>query len=153
MITKRLILALLIVITAITVGCKKYPDGPLISFRTAKHRLLGTYNLTKYTVNGVDSLSMFNDSIPLTLRLWYDPVDDVYRGFATWYIGKGNYTVINSYWKLIDKNKEISFSYVYGYNGNVLYNITWTILRLTNKETEWTVTNNGKEYFMALEKQ
>jgi hypothetical protein len=31
----------LIIIASITAGCKKYPDGPLISLRSAKGRLFG----------------------------------------------------------------------------------------------------------------
>ncbi len=31
-----------------------------------------THTLTKYTVNGVDSLSLYSDSLSLTFRFFYD---------------------------------------------------------------------------------
>ena len=88
------------------ISCKKrYPDGPLISLRRPVNRIYGYYHPTKYTVNGADSLSLLNDSIPLTLRLWWDPVDEETDCFAKWYIGKGNYKIISSFWNLIDNYK------------------------------------------------
>ena len=150
---KKIIL-FLIIIAAITAGCKKYPDGPLISLRSANHRILGTYKAIQYTVNGADSLSMLNDSTPFSIRLWYDPIDEVNAGFAKWYIGKGKYSIVSSSWDLIEKNKKITFSYVYGYSGyGAPNNITWTILKLTNKETKWKTISNDKEYILTLQKQ
>ena len=64
---KKLIL-IFIVLAAITEGCKKYEDGPLISFRSVRNRLYGDYTLTKYTVNGVDSLSLYNDSLDIKIH-------------------------------------------------------------------------------------
>jgi len=151
---KKIIL-LLIAIAAITAGCKKYPDGPMFSLRSANHRILGTYKAIQYTVNGADSLSMLNDSIPFSICLKYDPVDEVNGGFAKWYIGKGKYSIVSSSWKLIEKNKKIAFSYIFGYysNSNSYYTITWTILKLTNNETKWETINNNKEYIITLQKQ
>ena len=145
---KKIIL-FLIIIAGITAGCKKYPDGPMISFRSTLHRLYGYYNVKQYTINGVDSLSMLNDSIPCILRLWHDPYDEVNDCHATRYIGIGKgYDFASTNWALSDNKKEISFSYDYTYTSSK--NITWTILKLTNKETKWTVTNNGKIYIIDL---
>ena len=66
------LLIILIVITAITEGCKKYEEGPCFSLRSAKKRLYGTYTLTQYTVNGVDSLSLFNDSLLSTIKIYHE---------------------------------------------------------------------------------
>lgn len=49
---KSIIITLLFTISLSS--CKKYPDGPSISLRTKKHRLIGEYSLEKYTLNGTD---------------------------------------------------------------------------------------------------
>ena len=56
-------LLLCLILAAVVCGCKKYEDGPLISFRSAYSRMDGAHTLTKYTVDGVDSLSHFKDSL------------------------------------------------------------------------------------------
>ncbi len=72
---KKLIL-LLIAITAITVSCKKYKDGPLISLRSPIARFFaGDKTLTKYTVNGVDSLSLYCDSLCTNFHFYYNTDD------------------------------------------------------------------------------
>jgi hypothetical protein len=35
-------------------SCKKYEDGPLVSFRTKKTRITGVWKLDKIIVNGVE---------------------------------------------------------------------------------------------------
>jgi hypothetical protein len=43
----------------VTVGCKKYPDGPSMSLRTRSNRLAGTWYIESYSLNGVDQTSTF----------------------------------------------------------------------------------------------
>src|ERR1035437_697233 len=40
-----------------SIGCKKYPDGPLISFQSKLKRVQGTWNVVYFSVNGYDSTS------------------------------------------------------------------------------------------------
>jgi len=156
---KKLIL-LLLVITAIFTGCKKYPDGPLISLRSAKSRLYGIYTLTQYTVNGVDSLNHYYDSLSLNFHFYYE---DVYGYDDCDMSGQrrdGNISTLVWSWELTDHNKILkitsSGTNFKGWSSGPFRNNVlpeWKILRLTNKETEMETTYNGKEYFIKLEKQ
>lgn len=38
-------------------GCKKYEDGPMLSFRSKKARVEGNWKVDKYTVDGIDVLN------------------------------------------------------------------------------------------------
>lgn len=40
-------------------SCKKYDEGPLISFRSKEKRMMGTWQIEHYFVNGYDSSSYF----------------------------------------------------------------------------------------------
>lgn len=51
---KYLIIAFTLLIL-ISEGCKKYEDGPWISCRSKKMRLVGTYEITEYLINSIDS--------------------------------------------------------------------------------------------------
>ncbi|HTA61922.1 MAG TPA: hypothetical protein VK835_05680 [Bacteroidia bacterium] len=39
-------------------GCKKYPDGPLISFRSRAERVANTWRVDNYQKNGTDYTSL-----------------------------------------------------------------------------------------------
>ena len=73
---KRIIF-MLIGITTIITSCKKYEEGPCISFRSPLKRIYGYYNLSSYTINGVDSLTFFNDSMGSSFYFLHDDVYDV----------------------------------------------------------------------------
>lgn len=53
----------ILVISALLISlfgsCKKYDEGPLISFRSKEKRLMGTWQIEHYFVNGHDSSSYF----------------------------------------------------------------------------------------------
>ncbi len=72
----RKIILLVLVLIGIIEGCKKYPEGPKISLRSPMHRLYGAYHLCDYTVNGVDSLDLFYDSLSLTCGFYYEDYSD-----------------------------------------------------------------------------
>lgn len=52
---RRNILMMLFIFSLI--GCKKYPEGPKFSLRTMKSRLSGDWKVTRFEVNGIDSLA------------------------------------------------------------------------------------------------
>ena len=158
---KKLIL-ILIVLAAITEGCKKYEDGPLFSLRSAQNRLYGLYDLTTYTVNGVDS---FNSSIDSSYSIFDFFYNDV-NGVNTCKIeGVKKIDNFNNYylfweWHFINKNKtlKISSSYKDGYSicsGPFGTNILpeWEILRLTNTEVNMKTNFNNKEYYIELKER
>lgn len=59
---KKLIPALLVLL--ITASCNKYEDGPKLSLRTRKARLVNTWVISKYLVNGDDQTAYFNTVAP-----------------------------------------------------------------------------------------
>jgi len=153
---KKLVL-ILIVLAAITEGCKKYPDGPCISFRSVRNRLYGYYTLTKYTVNGTDSLSLFNDSLCFKFH-FYTQHDD-YNSYCSVEGERkdGNYSQLHWMWNFKDNNKSIivyDTSASSNGTGPFGYNKLpeWEILRLTNKELNMKTTFSGKEYYVELRK-
>ena len=54
-------------------SCKKYDEGPWISFRSAEKRLIGEYKLTKCTIDGEDVSSyLINDSVSFEMEFRND---------------------------------------------------------------------------------
>lgn len=46
---------------ALVSSCKKYEDGPMVSFRTRTARLSNTWEVDNYTVNGNDLTSLYTN--------------------------------------------------------------------------------------------
>jgi hypothetical protein len=149
---------ILIAITFITAGCKKYPDGPLISFRSAKERFFaGTKTLTKYTVNGVDSLSRYQDSLCTTFYFYYD--SDRGNNYCSMQgIRKdGLMSTLFWTWAFEDKNKVLQVTLSGGnypgmstgpFGDNICPE--WQILKLKADDIIMTTTYNGKVYLIEL---
>ena len=153
---KKLIL-ILIVLAAITEGCKKYEDGPLFSLRSAKNRLYGNYDLTTYTVNGVDSLSLYKDSLGGYILFFYNDINDVNNCLIDGVRKDGLSTSLVWRWQLINKNKTLTISSSHGpdiTNGTGPFGDhklpEWEILRLTNTEVNLKTNYNNKEYYIEL---
>ena len=152
------ILIYLIVITAIVSSCKKYEEGPCISFRSAKNRLYGFYHLKTLTVDGVDKYEQYFDSLCNTFYFHFEGVssyNDVCDMSGSRKNGLGSGLIWT--WKLTDHNKilEITSS-----GGNPIglsfgpfksgYCPKWKLLRLTNKEIKMKTTYNNKEYIADM---
>lgn len=53
---------MLSVMTVLTIqGCKKYPDGPGISFRSRTERVANTWRVDNVKINGTDYTSLYSD--------------------------------------------------------------------------------------------
>ena len=59
---KKQIPALLVLL--ITASCNKYEDGPKLSLRTRKARLINEWVVSKYIVDGTDQTAYFNSVAP-----------------------------------------------------------------------------------------
>ncbi len=154
---KTLLLCLLL--AAVVCGCKKYEEGPLISFRSAQTRLWGVWEVTEYTSDGIDSLQSYKDTCGCNI-VFSNPADDTQR----WSIGFSNCNSSDREfmygYQFKNKEKIIgiwrfaqSSSY---YNvksfGPILVLTEWEILRLTNKEFKFSATVNNHYYEVALKK-
>ncbi|HNW99613.1 MAG TPA: hypothetical protein PKK00_14500 [Bacteroidales bacterium] len=148
------LLIILIVITAITEGCKKYEEGPCFSLRSAKKRLYGTYTLTQYTVNGVDSLNLFNDSLGLSFNFYYSGQSEndvcVIDGLRK----DGVETDLTWQWELINKEKVLNIKTSYGIRGTGPFGGNkkpeWNILKLKANNVKLKTNYNNKEYNIEL---
>lgn len=151
-------------------GCKKYEDGPWLSCRTKKHRLLGGWGLKTFYVNGVDSTFYFKE---------------VFHGLSFDHLGKHGYDrdlyyivgsrnflsagVTGAYimgdWDFLDDHNKISLQFIdWGADGNGLKPIAgfgpfgtsklskWLIKKLTNDEMTIITMYNLTSYELELEK-
>ena len=147
---------ILFVTTIVFSGCKKYKEGPLISFRSVSTRLIGVWQVTEYISNGVDSLQYYNDSCGANLYISnFEDYNNRFNMFFDQYSKKDFHSIII----LSDNRKELyvsSFIDDFGkyFNGPFSPNTesNWNILKLTNKELKVTVDINNKNYRMSLKK-
>ena len=151
----KITILILLVIAGIIEGCKKYEDGPLVSFRSAENRIFGKHTLIKYTVDGIDSLSLYNDSLGLSFNFNYDEVSKENICSIDGKRKDGKYGSLSWNWKLANNNKILQQIYSIGSIGTGPFgklknNIEWEILRLTNKELKMKTNYNNKEYLIEL---
>jgi hypothetical protein len=147
---------LLIVIAGNIAGCKKYPDGPWLSLRSAKGRLYGQHTLTKYTVNGVDSLSRYQDSLCTNFDFYKADIADVCNMSGS--RNDGWESTLCWEWVLEDNNKLLQITFSGGqvprmsgtglFKDNVLP--SWQILKLKHDDIILQTTYNGKVYLIEL---
>ncbi|HNW98989.1 MAG TPA: hypothetical protein PKK00_11325 [Bacteroidales bacterium] len=159
---KKIIL-ILIAITAITEGCKKYEEGSCFSLRSPLKRIYGTYQLKEYTVNGIDSLGLFKDSLCDILIFFYDKNSNTNGCTIENIRDDGISPSLVWTWELIEKNKILSVTYsscragigtVSWPSGTGPFfdksKPKWEIIRLTNSEIKMKTTYNNKEYLIEL---
>jgi hypothetical protein len=152
---KRIII-ILIAITTIFCGCKKYEEGPCISFRSAYNRIYGEHKLIKYTVDGADSLNQLFDSLGPYFVFKYSRAANV----RTCSIGGTRNDGRQSYfvweWELSDSKKFIRTTVTYdAYDYGVgifrqKIKPDWKILKLKANDMILTTTYFSKEYLIEL---
>jgi hypothetical protein len=92
---KKIIL-ILMAITAIVCGCNKT--------KQIMNKIYGDYTLTSYTVNGVDSLSLYKDSLGENFKFYFDDYQE--KTFVAIYGQRndGKEGGLLQTWALINKN-------------------------------------------------
>ena len=147
----------MLVIVAIASSCKKYEEGPCISFRSPEKRLFGHYAITSYTINGEESLSLFNDSLSTKVefvRYWqYSEISFLNDGKRN----DGKDVSVDCSCGFDKKHTNFYFSRCVGDIGlgpfsGLSKDIKWEILKLTNKELKLKTLYNNKEYVVVMEK-
>ena len=133
---KKLLLINIVIITVIA-GCTKYKEGPKISFRSVYSKIIGTWQLTEYICDGVDSIQYYNDICGANLVI--GKYDDYHRKFIVSSTnGKKNISgslIIsfnNKYLSFISFPIDSSKSFTDPFMPNQYSD--WFILRLTKKE-------------------
>ena len=125
-------------------SCKKYPDGPGISFRSAKHRIVNTWKFSSALLNGIEMSEQpeyatqkqyWNGDGTLTIT----NIDPITGAAVTVY---GNWVLSNS-----NKNLAVSLKNV---TGNIITTTNYTILMLKEKEM-WlrSVDNSIENHFVT----
>ena len=139
---KKIILILL-AIAAIASSCEKYN----------LNRIYGYYTLTSYQVNGVDSLSLYKDSLGVNFQFYYEEVNSANGLLIDGNRTDGNYTHVICQWNLKNHFTILEIKTAYGNYGTgpIGYMRTpeWEILSLKN-EFKMKTTYNGKEYVVEL---
>jgi hypothetical protein len=149
-------------LSAIFEGCR-YEEGPVISFRSVKKRLLGTWTVTGYTSDGIDSLQSYKDSCGCEVE-FPNPNTDAERwqlGFTHCYsyFDSIGFVVICHYSFSNNKNimsidKPVHPISEFGFKsfGPMLVPIDWEILRLTNDDFKISANTNNHNYIVTFKK-
>lgn len=116
-----------LVVTILAIGfigfasCKKYEEGPAISFRSKTARVANTWKVEQYLFNGADETNAFNALFP-NYREVYDKEGNYSYSFDTNNTGSGR-------WEFQSNNEEIKRSGVSSQPTETL-----VILKLKEKE-------------------
>jgi hypothetical protein len=146
---KRVFQALIILLqfAILTVGCNRYEDGPMLSIRGKKDRLLGQKRITLYEVNGIDSTAMIdsvfeNTSYPQTGFLWYVDEEDRLINCTD---------CISGYWNFQDDKQDLRLSFPMPlFSREIIPSGNWTILRLSNQDLWLRLVKNSNSYFLKF---
>ncbi|MEX0965641.1 MAG: hypothetical protein WD077_00250 [Bacteroidia bacterium] len=116
-------------------SCKKYEDGPRISLKSKKARLVGEWELEKPITSPFGEVNMIiefekDGDFELLLEITYS-----YPGYS----GTYDYEVTGE-WEFEDNKENIELDFDDG-GGKT----EWEILRLTSKEL-WIEAEGGEEY-------
>jgi hypothetical protein len=117
-------------------------------------KIFGDYTLVAYTVDGVDSLSSYKDSLGTNHRFYHDERDKSEGWEISGKRNDGKEKILIFVWEL-NKNNELEiilaneFGSVpgpFGINGTG----AWQILNLTKKELQMKIAYSGKDYIIDL---
>jgi len=134
----------------------------LLSFGCKKERtfnnLLGRHILTEYTVDGIDSLQLYKDSLGTEFYFFYDDMNECYVAHIIGYSEDYSENLVIWDWALHDNYKNLvvceSSSLTNG-TGPIGRHKTpsWEILDLNKKEIKLKTTYNNKGYVLCLNKK
>ncbi|MBI3719483.1 MAG: hypothetical protein HY252_12945 [Sphingobacteriales bacterium] len=134
--TTKFILSLTVVFSLLFVGCKKYPDGPAFSIKTAKARITRQWKEEKTIAsNGTTTTP------PST--------DNSYTEFKSdgTLITSSNGLSINGTWAFSSDKKMVSITVAVPFFGSITESST--ILRLTSKELWLKDVSNDEIHYIA----
>ena len=151
---KKIVL-LIVAITIIVCGCKKYEEGPCISFRSAKSRIIGDWLVTEFNVDHNDELQLFNDSCGCIMYIpdksdyqqinFLDCKNYLSGEFEGSYSFNRNHTVLRVYFDYLN-------NVVFTRYGPFARTSEWEILRLTKDEFKVSTIIDKIEYVIFFKK-
>lgn len=114
-----------IIAVLIFTECKKYQDGPLISFRSRKSRVEGKWKYDKILLNGVDKTSEYlNAQVEFASDGTYTNIKYM-PGVAGPLENKG-------VWVLANNDLSVDMTFTGAFGGTTIQR--WNILKLKNSE-------------------
>lgn len=132
---KKTALALSFIGLSLLLGsCKKYPDGPIISFETRTARVANNWKMGSVTLNGTDVTSSYNNI-----------------NYTETYTKDGNYSYSSSFgsgsgkWAFENSDKQIKRNGVSNQDSEDL-----TILKLKENEFWYSYTDRRDNYEFHL---
>lgn len=136
--TKNKITVLLILLAGIMIpsiqSCKKYPDGPLVSFHSRTERVANTWKVDNYKINGTDFTSLVSGYTET-----YTKGGDYYYSFGS-LSGTGK-------WAFQNKDEEIKINGINNQDSQTLF-----ILKLEEKQFwYYYMDGNDKKEFHMIE--
>jgi hypothetical protein len=161
------ILPVLILFLFIAACGETYDEGPEISFRSALNRLVGTWKVEQYLINGADSTLEFNDKIGCEVifskEIWNNG-----NSYYFYFTNCNNGKTLYGFWNWWPHSKKevvlhpISDSTFTSIPGPFWYNCDiegWYIIRLTANEfhartfaTAWWGVKGSTQYDIYLQK-
>ncbi len=146
---------ILLLIASLAGACKKYDEGPWLSLRSAEGRFYGYSTLVKYTVNGIDSLDSYHDSLGFSFRFIHNEDNDANICIMNGKRKDGGGTDFYWGWELTNHNKIFK---VLGADGSsygigiIKRKVTpeWEIIKLKYNDIRMKTNYNGKEYYIEL---
>ena len=146
---KKIIVSILIMAIWIAfVNCNKT--------KQMNNRIFGQHTLVKYTVNGIDSLSIYKDSLATDFEFHYNEDDNINGMKISGYTNSGSSVFILGGWSFGGNDFEIELGggkYIgtgpFGSNKES----TWNIITLKKDIWQMKTNYNGKEYFIELDKK
>ncbi|MBI3520359.1 MAG: DUF5004 domain-containing protein [Bacteroidetes bacterium] len=114
--------------------CKKYPEGPAISFRSKKERISNSWKVSELKINDVDSTAYYTNIL-------HDYTLNINKSGSytiTYFVtvpNIGNITNTESgFWSFSSNKKDLNLSPSSISYGNVPSSSSWQILKLYEKE-------------------
>ncbi len=136
---KKTIILIVIILLVFLLGCSRYDDGPCISFRSAKNRVLGTWKVEKLLINDLDSTELYRQQMGCEWEFTDEPFYENGDGYVLYYKNCMDDTVHKGLW-YFDNISENLLAIVMASDiySNPIGPIGrwegWDILRLSNSE-------------------
>ena len=120
-------------------SCGKYEDGPGISLRSKSSRIAGSWTIDKKFENDIDVTSQWvGNGIDRT----YEFTRDGSYSKTTTY-GSGTVSTDSGTWEFVNDDEDLKISYS---NSGFTSVNTYKILRLTNSELWYSITDSTDTY-------
>ena len=158
---KKIILSIALLLIVFTFSCKKYPEGPLISFRTPFARIIGNWQMTEYISNGIDSAQYYNNSLNFHVEIGYRHREEEDKDLNIYLLNENKSfkermlfssdrktLIVDCTDSIFYDNHGVNFFGPFKENTKC----NWHILKLTNKEFKMSTDLNGNNYKISFKK-